>query len=62
MHDDGHCAYRFGQRACVGKHLANETLFISMAMVLWAMRLKCPRDKNGKEVPLNETPINFGLL
>jgi len=61
-HDDGHCAYGFGRRACVGKHLANETLFISMATVLWAMKLECPRDENGKEVPLDEMPVDFGSL
>ena len=61
-HDDGHCAYGFGRRACVGKHLANETLFISIATVLWAMRLECPRDENGKEVPLDETPVDFGSV
>ena len=61
-HDDGHCAYGFGRRACVGKHMANETLFISIATVLWAVRLERPRDENGKEVPLDETPVDFGSV
>jgi len=61
-HDDGHCSYGFGRRACVGKHMANETLFISIATVLWAVRLERPRDENGKEVPLDETPVDFGSV
>jgi len=53
----------FGRRACVGKHAANETLFISIATVLWAVRLECPRDENGKEVVLDtETPVDIGTV
>src|SRR5579863_9913994 len=62
-HEDGHSTYGFGRRACVGKHAANDSLFISMTMVLWAMRLECPRDESGKEVPLDtETQIDIGTV
>ena len=60
--DDGHSTYGFGRRACVGKHAANESLFISIATVLWAVRLECPRDEDGKEVPLDKTPVDIGSL
>ena len=61
--DDGHSTYGFGRRACVGKHAANDTLFMSMATVLWAMRLECPRDESGKEVRLDtETPVDIGTV
>ena len=60
--DDGHCTYGFGRRACIGKHAANESLFISIATILWAVRLECPRDENGKEVPLDKTPVDTGSL
>ena len=62
-HDDWHCTYGFGRRACVGKHAANESLFISVATVLWAIKLECPRDENGKGVPLDtETPVDAGMV
>jgi len=61
-HEDGHSTYGFGRRACVGKHAANESMFISMATVLWAMRLECPRDEDGKEVPLDKTPVDIGMV
>ena len=48
---EGHVSFGFGRRICVGKHLANESLFIRTAMILWATTLKCARDENGKEVP-----------
>jgi cytochrome P450 len=61
--DEGHCTFGFGRRACVGKHMANETLFISMATVLWAVKLECPRDDNGREVPLDtETTVDTGMV
>ena len=49
----GHVTFGFGRRVCVGKHLANDTLFISTARILWAARLEGTRDENGKEVPLD---------
>ena len=61
--DDGHSTFGFGRRACVGKHTANESLFISMATVLWAIRLDCPRDENEKEVSLDtETAVDIGTV
>ncbi|KAF8503337.1 cytochrome P450 [Russula emetica] len=61
--DDGHSAYGFGRRACVGKHAANDSLFINIAMVLWAARLEPARDENGKEIPLDAmTPVDVGTI
>ncbi|VDC01478.1 unnamed protein product [Peniophora sp. CBMAI 1063] len=34
--DDGHYAFGFGRRICVGKHVANNSLFIDVAVSLWA--------------------------
>jgi cytochrome P450 len=48
---EGHVTFGFGRRVCVGKHLANESLFITTARILWAATLKCARDENGKELP-----------
>ncbi|KAI0292197.1 cytochrome P450 [Multifurca ochricompacta] len=51
--DEGHGTYGFGRRACVGKHVANESLFIYMATILWAAKLERVRDQHGYEVPLD---------
>ena len=48
---EGHVTYGFGRRICVGKHLANDFLFISTARILWAATLGCVRDENDKELP-----------
>ncbi|KAH9041418.1 cytochrome P450 [Lactarius hengduanensis] len=61
--DDGHSTYGFGRRACVGKHVANDSLFISVATVLWAANLERVRDQNGKEVtPDTETFVDTGMI
>ncbi|KAI0293106.1 cytochrome P450, partial [Russula brevipes] len=51
--DDGHFTYGFGRRACVGKHMANDSLFIAMATVLWAARLERAQDESGNVLPLD---------
>ena len=61
--DDGHSTYGFGRRACVGKYAANDSLFITMATVLWAAQLEHARDENGKEIPVDtETTIDLGTV
>ena len=60
---DGHCSYGFGRRACIGKHMANDALFLHIATVLWAVHLERPLDESGKEVLLDiETPVDTGLV
>ena len=61
--DDGHSTYGFGRRACVGKHAANDSLFIDIATVLWAVRLEPGHDEIGKEMPVDtDTPIDAGMV
>ncbi|KAJ3785301.1 cytochrome P450 [Lentinula aff. detonsa] len=38
--DDGHCAYGFGRRVCVGRHVADNALFIDICTILWALRIE----------------------
>ena len=60
---DGHSAYGFGKRICVGRHAANDSLFIDMATVLWAVRLERALDENGKEIPPDtESTIDLGTV
>ncbi len=62
-HEDGHSTYGFGRRACVGKHAANDSLFIDIATVLWAARLEPAYDEIGKEIlPDTDTPVDLGTV
>ena len=51
--DDGHSTYGFGRRACPGKHVANDSLFIFIATVLWASTFERAHGRDGKETPLD---------
>ncbi len=51
--EEGHSTYGFGRRACVGKHVAKESLFIYIATTLWAATLERVPGQDGKEVPLD---------
>ena len=48
-----HSAYGWGRRICVGQHLANNSVFLNIARMLWAFDLKKAKDAEGKEVPVN---------
>jgi cytochrome P450 len=59
----GHVTLGFGRRICVGKDLANESLFINTARILWAAKLERPRDENGKPFPLDvQTIVDDGVV
>jgi len=59
----GHVTFGFGRRICVGKDLALEFLFISMARTLWAAKLEGARDENGRELPLDtDKLVDVGLV
>ena len=61
--DEGHSAYGFGRRICVGKNLANESLFSAIATVLWAARLERDRNSSGEEGPLDtDTFVERGMV
>jgi cytochrome P450 len=44
---EGHVTYGFGRRICVGRYVANNTLFIDIAHLLWTMTLEKAKDANG---------------
>jgi cytochrome P450 len=60
---EGHSSFGFGRRICVGKHLANESLFIHTARILWAATLECAKDENGNDVtPDSSAFTDEGLM
>jgi cytochrome P450 len=61
--EEGHSTFGFGKRTCVGKHVANDSLFLAMATMLWAGNLERVRDQSGEEVPLDtETFVDTGMF
>ena len=50
---EGHVSYGFGHRQCVGIHLANNSLFINIAVMLWATKIERKKDGSGQLLPLD---------
>ena len=51
--EEGHVSYGFGRRQCVGRHVANNSLFVDIAVMLWATRIERKRDASGQLLPLD---------
>jgi cytochrome P450 len=49
----GHVSYGFGRRLCVGCHMADNSLFIDIAIMLWATNIERKKDASGKALPLD---------
>lgn len=56
--EEGHVTFGFGRRICVGRHVANDFLFINIASILWAFTI---RPVEGP-APSPEDSINNGLV
>ncbi|KAJ3877326.1 cytochrome P450 [Lentinula edodes] len=54
---DGHCTYGFGRRICVGKYVAENSLFITMCTILWALHIEpkaITTSSKGKHGPVKD--------
>lgn len=50
-------------RICIGKDLANQSLFMDFAMLLWAFNINKPCDADGQEItPSRSEVIDEGLV
>ncbi|KAF7333345.1 Cytochrome P450 [Mycena venus] len=59
----GHHAFGFGRRICVGRHVANDSLFIDCANILWALSIEPFRDDNGVPIiPGLDESIDAGIV
>ena len=61
--EEGHVTYGFGRRICPGKHVANNSLFIDIAMMLWACNIEPGKDDHGNVIPIDvDGCIEDGLV
>ena len=60
---DGHFTYGFGSRICVGRAMADNSLFINIAILLWAMNFERKKDASGRFLPLDvDGWVDIGLV
>jgi cytochrome P450 len=63
LRKDGHFTYGFGSRICVGRLMADNTLFINIATLLWAMKIERVKDASGRFLPLDvDGWVDVGLV
>ena len=61
--EEGHFTYGFGRRICIGRHVANNSLFLNIATILWAMNIERETDEKGNVVPLDvDGCVDHGLV
>jgi cytochrome P450 len=61
--DESHVSYGFGRRICIGRHVANNALFINISMMLWAMNIERATDEKGELLPMDvDGCIEDGLV
>ena len=53
--------FRSDNRICVGRHLANDALFINIATVLWAANISARKDEAGNPILPNTLEAIPGL-
>ncbi|KAH9066037.1 cytochrome P450 [Lactarius deliciosus] len=46
--EEGHMSFGFGRRVCPGRHVAEATLAIDFATLLWGMRFERPEESQGE--------------
>ena len=51
--EEGHISYGFGRRKCPGLHAADNSLFINIAVVLWATKIERKKVASGQPLPLD---------
>lgn len=52
-----HYGYGFGRRLCPGIHLAERSLFITFAKLLWGFEITPAKDSTGKDVVVDLDPV-----
>src|SRR6266851_9754499 len=61
--EEGHVSFGFGRRKCPGRYVANNSLFIDIAIMLWATKIERKKDASGQFLPLNvDGFVDLGLV
>jgi cytochrome P450 len=61
--EQGHFSYGFGRRNCVGRYMADNSVFINIAVLLWATKIERKKDASGRFFPLDlDGWVDVGLV
>ena len=60
--EEGHVSYGFGRRQCPGRYVADNSLFIDIAIMLWATKIERKKGASGQLIPLDvDGFVDYGL-
>lgn len=59
---ESHVTFGFGRRICVGRHVANNSLFLNIASILWTFNINPVKDAAGVPIVPGEESLNQGLV
>jgi cytochrome P450 len=63
LKEHGNFTFGFGRRNCVGRYMADNALFINIAVILWATKFERKKDATGHYLPLNlDGWVDVGLV
>ncbi|KAL0579186.1 hypothetical protein V5O48_002808 [Marasmius crinis-equi] len=65
VYPEGNVSFGYGGRICPGRHVANSSLFINIASILWAANITPEKDAQGKYVAPNisdTATVNDGIV
>lgn len=57
-----HLTFGAGRRVCPGSHVADRTLFITMARLLWAFEFDYKLNGHGERIPIENDALSEGLV
>jgi len=61
--EEGHVTFGSGRRICPGRQVGNDSLFINLAVLLWALDFERLTDSDGKPASLDlDGCIDDGLV
>ncbi|KAI9445683.1 cytochrome P450 [Lactarius psammicola] len=60
--EEGHMSFGFGRRICPGRYVAEDTMGIDIATLLWAMRFERPSGVEGAQAESDVRTIVYGGL
>ncbi|KAI0866598.1 putative cytochrome P450 [Xylaria cubensis] len=57
-----HFSFGAGRRICPGIHVAERSLFLAIAKLLWAFEFRCPVDDEGNKLAPDPTKVTQGFV
>ncbi|CUS13703.1 unnamed protein product [Tuber aestivum] len=57
-----HYGFGFGRRACPGRHISSNSLFVNYARILWGFNVEYAKNSDGTVIPVDEWNMTQGFM